>query len=627
VGELNDADTGDGTETGAADAADPETGPATPAAVASAEAEAPAEAPGSDAAEEPAGSSDDGGDHSDWTDEERAVVAIDSPLARLLDDRRVRIGLVVGIPALVALFAAVGILASNIGIVRVITVEGPPALAPGTPSGVRVNYSAMNELGLPVERAIDRIVFEVCPAGAPACLPMGRTENARRGRHVEVDLAVPDVPRGEHPVRLEVAAAGETVSYRFPMRFDPEVRSIPAPRDSGRVPAVRLGRSGILVDLVGAGGGVVRDQVSTLLLRARDREGRPHVGDLHLLAIGDQERGIVPPRLATDPSGLAAFDIRTPSFEVRLAVSSVPFPEIDPLEIDVGLLSDEALASGEVLETEFGPAISRLVVGPPGREARDESFLGAGGSVAVSLWREDPRGVVEWEVFHDGRLLRAVRLPRVSSPVVLEGLALPPGLLFVQAHGETGYDDAIGRHLWVSETPGPSPENLAAVLDAVPWDPGEAAWVAAARAAIPTLDEADGNRLAAYALARLDPIVHLPVPWFDSSPEETARADRIRETITRAMTIGIVLVGGLLMLLALLVGIATVQHHSRQRMLGTLVVRTAAEPGAEPSRLYDHVSWWDQHAVMIRGAFMFVIAAGGIATIAMLVYLLRAVGR
>jgi hypothetical protein len=81
------------------------------------------------------------------------------------------------------------------------------------------------------------------------------------------------------------------------------------------------------------------------------------------------------------------------------------------------------------------------------------------------------------------------------------------------------------------------------------------------------------------------------------------------------------------MLLALLVGIATVQHHSRQRMLGTLVVRTAAEPGAEPSRLYDHVSWWDQHAVMIRGAFMFVIAAGGIATIAMLVYLLRAVGR
>jgi hypothetical protein len=107
---------------------------------------------------------------------------------------------------------------------------------------------------------------------------------------------------------------------------------------------------------------------------------------------------------------------------------------------------------------------------------------------------------------------------------------------------------------------------------------------------------------------------------FDSRPSDEARAAALRNTIKNAMAWGIGALVALLVGAAGVIAVATIQYYRRQRPLGTVVPRASTAPGEAPASMYDRVSWWDQHAVLVRGAVVFLIAAAAIGALGLLVW-------
>ncbi|MBN1771590.1 MAG: hypothetical protein JXB32_10030 [Deltaproteobacteria bacterium] len=580
-------------------------------------------------------------DPSDLSPDERAVVPEDTPFRRLLEDRRVRLALIAGLPLFAAVLIAVAILAQSIGIARSVVVDGPTTLAPGATTAVRVSYDEMDDYGLPHEIPLQRVRLELClggkagvPAGVPAgrvrrddrgrsCVTLGERAVPDRGHDVEVGLEVPAVPDGEHPVRIELQTDGEQVAYEFPVRVTAAALE-PLPRDNGRAPLRPLGRSGVAVDLVPSGGGVLRGRTSNLLLRAVGPDGFPHSGTLWLLGIGELAQGGLPETVTTDAVGLASVQLRAETFEYRLAVSTVPYPVMDPLEAELGLLPENVLDRTALVEIGYQPILGQLEPGVSADAAGDRPFLRAGGPLAVAFVDgAGPRMPLQAELWRQGRLLAVAAWP-AEAPAATFEQPLPEGLSFVQVHRPAGAEDGVvGRHVWGGADAGPSVAELRALLAALDWPPGDQAWVSAARQVLDELGEAERSRLGRYVLGRRDAIWYPAGVLFDSRPTDRARATSLREGIKTAMAwaiggLALVLVGG-----AVVLGAATVRHRRRQRGLGDVVRSTASLDGEAPISMYDRAPWWVQHAVFLRIAVVLLILALALGAIAVLVWGMR----
>ena len=573
--------------------------------------------------------------------EELAVVPEDTPLRGLLEDRRVRTALIVGLPLVVAVLVAVAILAQSIGIARSVVVDGPTTLAPGTTTAVRLSCDEMDDYGLPHEIPVQHVRFELCAgaatpvppaagdAAAPVrhgdagrgCVVLGERTVPNCGHDIEVPLAVPAVPDGRYPVRIELQAAGEQVTYEFPALVTAAPQE-PLSRNNGRASLRALGHSGVAVDLVPSGGGLQRGRTSSLILRAVGPDGFPYAGTLWLLGIGELAQAGVPETVTTDAAGLAPLQFRAETFEYRLAVSSVPFPAMDPLEAEVGLLPENVLDRAALFEVGYDPILGRLEPGAAADAAGDRPFLRAGGPVAVAFTDgAGPRLPLQAEVWREGRLLAVGGWPAEAPAVVFPGLALPAGLSFVQVHRPAGAEDGVvGRHVWAGSAAEPTAPELRALLAALDWSPSDQAWLSGVRRTLDELDETARLRLGRYVLGRRDAVWYPSGLLFDSRPTDRARATSLREGIKTAMawTIGglaLVLVGG-----AVVLGAATARHRRRQRGLGDVMPSAAQQEGEAPVSMYDRAPWWAQHAVVLRIAVVLVILALALAAIAVLVW-------
>jgi hypothetical protein len=598
------------------------------------------ERPGDDGAQAPdppeaAGSPAAAGD---FSPEELAVVPEDTPLRRLLEDRRVRLALIVGLPAFVALLIGVAILAQSIGIARAVVIDGPTTLAPGTRTAVRVSYDEMDDYGLPREIPVQHVRCELCLGGAQALPPSVPTERVRRddagrscvrlgersvpnrGHDLELVLEVPAVADGRYPLRIELQAGGERVAYEFPTTVTGAPQE-PLLRDNGRAPAQPLGHAGVAVDLVPGGGGLQRGRPSSLTLRALGPDGFPHVGTLWLLAVGELAEAGVPEQVTTDAAGLAALQFRPEVFEYRLAVSTVPYPTMDPLEAELGLLPENVLDRAALFEIGFQPILGQLEPGAAADAAGDRPFLRAGGPLAVAFTDgAGPRMPLQAELWRDGRLLAVSAWP-AESPAATFALALPPGLSFVQVHRPAGAEDGVvGRHVWAGTDAGPTATELRGLLSALAWPAEDQAWVSGVRHALDELDETARLRLGRYLLGRRDAIWYPVGMLFDSRPIDRARATSIREGIKSAMAWAI---GGVALVLAAgatALGLAGARHRRRQRGLGDVVSSTAQQAGEAPISMYDRAPWWVQHAVVLRIAVVLLILALALAALAVLMW-------
>lgn len=574
----------------------------------------------------------------EFSPEERAVVPEDTPLRRLLEDRRVRVALIVGLPLIVSVLAAVAILAQSLGIARSVVIDGPTTLAPAETSAVRVSYDEMDDYGLPHEVPLQRVRFELClaEAGAAAravpaarvrrdergrsCVVLGERAVPDRGHDVELALEVPDVPEGRYPVRVELHAGEDRVAYEFPVEVTGAPEE-PLTRENGHAARRPLGRSGVVVDLVPSGGGVSRGSTSELLLRALGPDGFPHTGSLWLLGIGELAQSGLPETVTTDASGLASVSLRTETFEYRLAISTVPFPPMDPLEAEVGLLPENVLNRAALFEVGYQPILGRLAPGPLGGAADDRPFLRAGEPLEVRFADgAGPQTPLQAELWREGRLLGVAAWP-AEAPAATFAVPVPAGLSFVQVHRPAGVEDGVvGRHVWGGAEGAPSVAELRALLAALDWPPGDLAWVSAVRRALDDLDEAERARLGRYALARRDAVWYPVGLLFDSRPLDRARATSVREGIKTGMAWAIGAVAFVLVAGAALLGVATVRHRRRQRGLGDVVRSTASLDGEAPISMYDRAPWWVQHAVLLRVAVVLLILALALGAIAVLVW-------
>ena len=578
------------------------------------------------------------------TDEDRAVLPPDTPLRRMLEDRRVRIAAIVGVPLILALCVAAAIFAQSIGIARSVVLEGPGFLAPGSSNALRVSYAEMDEFGLPHEIPFALVQLEVCPAAtmpapapapvpdttpgsaapapapaAPGCLLLGETPGGGRGKNVALTLQVPAVPAGRHFVQLRIDVRGKAVRYRFPVPFDAEARAEAAQRNNGRSPSLPVGGTGVAIDLVPLLGGVARGRTSTLILRAVGPEGEPYVGTLYLLAIGEGAEGL-PPDVQTDALGLATFSLRSESFGYRLAVSNTPYPAMDPLEVEVGLLPSEVLDRAALLEVDFRPLVGPLQVAGTADAADDQPFLRAGGPLFASVLRDagTPAPLFA-ELWEQGRLVRVGAGELPGGALSFAGLALPHGPVFVQVHrAGDPIDSVVGRQVWAGDAEGATPASVRGLIGAFAWPLEDQAWISAVRERVDGLDIAVLERLGRYLLGRRDPIWYPLQTLFDSRPEDQARAQHLREGVKTAMAWGI---GGLalaLVALALYVGFLAGQSVRRQRRLAAPVPDEAGN-GRRVS-VYDRAPWWIQHAVLLRMAVVFLMLAAALGGIAMLVW-------
>ena len=577
-------------------------------------------------------------DPSDLSPEERAVVPEDTPFRRLLEDRRVRLALIVGLPVVVSTLAATAILAQSFGVARSVVIDGPSTLPPGATSAVRVSYDEMDDYGLPHEVPLQRVRFELCLPGAGAtgdlvpaarvrrdnqgrdCVALGERAVPDRGHDVELTLEVPPVPEGRYPVRVELHAGEDRVAYEFPalVRAAPQE---PLPRDNGHATPRPLGRSGVTVDLVPSGGGVLRGTVSDLLLRARGPDGFPHAGSLWLLGIGELAEAGLPEVVATDAAGLASLPLRAETFEYRLAVSTAPYPPMDPLETQVGLLPENVLDRAALFEVGYRPILGRLAPGTPGAAAVDRPFLPAGGPLAVTfLDGGAPRTPLQAELWCEGRLLGLASWA-AEAPAAEFTVALPAGLSFVQVHRPAAVEDGVvGRHVWGGAADGPSVAELRALLAALDWPSDDQAWISGVRRALDELDEAARDRLGRYLLGRRDAIWYPAGVLFDSRPADRARVTAVREGIKTGMAWAIGAVALAVLAGAALLGVATARHRRRQRGLGDIVRSTATLDGEAPVSIYDRAPWWVQHAVLLRIAVVLLILALALGAIAVLVW-------
>jgi hypothetical protein len=587
-----------------------------------------ADRPAAEAPAVPAPSGSGAPDGEELSPEEQAALPQDTLLRRLVEDRRVRIAAIAGIPLLVALCAAAAILAHSFGIARSVLVEGPTALAPGAPTSLRIGYSEMDDYGLPHAIRIERLRLEVCPrpagAGAPVCLPLAEGSGARRAGDVLLHLQVPDVPPGTHPVRIEITAAGRTVAYRFPVRFDRGPGEAPQLRQNGRSPVLPLGASGLALDLVPFDGGIARGWTSALIARVVGPDGLPYAGSLYLLPIGESARSGVPPEVHTDAVGLAAFALRSETFDYRLAISAVPFPEMDPLEVEVGLLPEEVMAQAALLEIPFRPMVAPLRVTGDVNETKDRPFLAAGGRVFAFLDRPTatPTAILT-EVWQDGRLLRLGTGESPGGPLDFGDFTLPPGLVFVQAHrpGDP-FDSVVGRHVWAGTSAGSGAAEVGALLAALDWPGDERAWLDVVRTRLPALDGTTLERLGRYALSRRDSVWYEPGTLFDSRPADEARVAELRDQVKSAMAWGIGSLAFALVALAAFTGVLSVRDVRRRRAVERTLREAAVAEGREPAprtSIYDRGSRWGQ-GVLLRMAVVFFIVALALAGIAFLVW-------
>lgn len=568
----------------------------------------------------------------DLTQEERSVLPPDDLLHRLLGDRRVRGALIFGVPVVIGLFIAVGILASQVGVPHVVTVDGPAAFAPGESTSVRVSYLESDEWGIAKTAPIRRIRIDLCRDDRidfdANCPRIGEAGGGGRGSGVEVHVEVPDILPGVYPLRIEVSAFERDVRYAIRVRVDPDAaRADPQSRLNGRAGPVLLGDSGVQVDLAPARGAVVREAASPIVLRARRRDGSPYVGPIYLLGVGELQSGGYPARIDTDDSGLALLECRVLSFDLRLIVSTEPIPEIDPLELEVGLVSPDSFPAGALIEASFAPVVSGMRFPVRDRPGGDDPFLVSGEPIVVAFGRDAPGSEVQIEVWSQGRLVRMDTLVQSTQPQELVGFVPPRGLVFVQAHGAgKTHEDLVGRHVLVGDGAGPTPEALRELIDAVDWSSGESRWARGLRERAGALDAGAAARAAAYLFGRLDAVFYEHRRLFDSLPEETARAEAVRAGIQGAMSWGIALVGGLFFVAVVIVVTATIQYHRRaSRYGGTRVVRTGAEPGQPHVAVYDEVSWWEQWAVYIKGAVGLAVVVATLIAIAILVYGMRSI--
>jgi hypothetical protein len=574
------------------------------------------------------GEADDKNGGEELSAEEQAALPQDTLLRRLVEDRRVRIAAIAGIPLIVALCTAAAIFAHSFGIARSVFVEGPTSLAPGAPTSLRIGYSEMDDYGLPHAIRIERLRLEVCPAApAPAtaaCLPLGEGSGARQPGDVLLHLRVPEVPAGTHPVRIEITAGGRTIAYRFPVRFDRGLGIAPQLRQNGRSPVVPLGDSGLVVDLVPFDGGIARGWTSALIVRAAGPDGRPYEGNLYLLPVGESARAGVPPSVRTDAVGLAAFALRSETFDYRLALSAAPFPEMDPLEVEVGLLPESVMAQAALLEIPFRPMVAPLRVAGDVNETKDRPFLAAGGRVYAFLDRPTttPTAILT-ELWQDGRLLRLGVGESPGGPLDFGDFTLPPGLVFVQAHrpGDP-FDSVVGRHVWAGTTAGPSAAAVGELLAAIDWPGDERVWLEAARARLPALDGVTLERLGRYVLSRRDSVWYEPGKLFDSRPADEARVAGLRDQVKAAMAWGIGTLSFALVGLAVFAGVLSVRDARRRRAVELAAREVARAEGREPAprtSIYDRGSRWGQ-GVLLRMAVVFFIVATALAGIAFLVW-------
>ncbi|MBI5499312.1 MAG: hypothetical protein HY907_03650 [Deltaproteobacteria bacterium] len=591
--------------------------------------------------------------------EEQAALPPDTPVRRLLDDRRVRIAAIAGIPLVVALLTAAAIFAHGFGVARSVRVEGPTLLAPGLPTSLRVGYAEMDDFGLPHPVRIEHVRLEVCPDssspdGRPpdSCLLLGEGGNAPRPGDIALNVEVPEVPAGTHTVRLELRAGGKSASFAFRVPFRRDGGAPAERRENGRAAAFPLGDSGVVVDLVPFDGGIVRGWTSALLARARGADGRPWRGALYLLWLGDEppepvpsgadageacllgggcgpaSSGVPPPRVETDAAGLAGFALRSETFEYRLAISTVPYPAMDPLEVSVGLLPEEVLATAALFEVPFRPVVGPLRVASSPLETRDRPFLRRGDPLVLTLARPSPHPTPLWaEVYRGGNLLRLAIGESPGAPLEFTAFSLPDGLVFAQLHrpGETK-DSVVGRHVWVGrEAPAegelaPSPAETEALLGAVEWRGDERAWVEAVRAVVASLAPTERERLGRYALGRNDSIWYAQGTLFDSHPGDAARVEELRESVKSTMAWGI---GAFAVALAGLAAyVVTVSLRDARRRRAVAVAAAAGAPAGESRErgsIYDRVGRPDASGLW-RIAVMCLIVALALAGIAVLVW-------
>jgi hypothetical protein len=456
-----------------------------------------------------------------------------------------------------------------------------------------------------------------------ACVELGKLAVSNRGHDLAVPLAVPEVPEGRYPVRIELHAGEERVVYEFPTRVTSAPQE-PLSRDNGRAALRSLGQSGVAVDLVPLGGGLQRGRPSNLVLRALGPDGFPHVGTLWLLGIGELAQGGLPKTVTTDAAGLASLQFRSEVFEYRLAVSTVPYPVMDPLEAELGLLPENVLDRAALIEIGYQPILGQLVPGETTGEDADNPFLRAGGALALSFAGGlGPRQALQVEVWREGRLEDVATWP-AEAPVVREVAQVRSGLSFVQVHRSAGPEDGIvGRHVWGGPGAGPSADELRALLAVLAWPGEDLAWVSGVRGKFDELDAEARLRLGRYVLGRRDAIWYPVGTLFDSRPTDRARATSVREGIKTVMAwaigaLGLVLVAG-----AVVLGVAGVRHRRRTRGLGDVVRSTAQQEGEAAISMYDRVPWWVQHQVVLRIAVVLVILALTLAALAVLVWGMR----
>ncbi|MBI5490225.1 MAG: hypothetical protein HY905_23015 [Deltaproteobacteria bacterium] len=568
--------------------------------------------------------------------EEQAALPPDTPVRRLLDDRRVRIAAIAGIPLVVAILTAAAIFAHGFGVARSVRVEGPTLLAPGLPTSLRIGYAEMDDFGLPHPARIEHVRLEVCPEPqsphpgpitknqqpTTSCLLLGEGGNAARPGDIVLNVEVPDVPAGTHTVRLDLRAGGKSASFAFRVPFERD-KGMPAERrDNGRTAAFPLGDSGVAVDLVPFDGGIVRGWTSALLARARDFDGRPWHGKLYLLWLGDEPPVPLPPAVETDGAGLAGFALRSETFEYRLAISTAPYPEMDPLEVSVGLLPEEVMATTSLFEIPFRPIVGPLRVASSPLETKDRPFLRKGDPLVLTLDRPCSHPTPLWaEVYRGGNLLRLAIGESPGAPVEFDDFSLPDGLVFAQLHrpGEPA-DSVVGRHVWVGREAAASVAETGALLDALEWRGDERAWVEVVKSRLATLGSSELERLGRYALARNDSIWYAQGTLFDSHPGDAARVAELRETVKAAMAWGIgAFAVALAGLAAYVVGVSLRDARRRRAVAAAAAADApAGEPRARKS-IYDRAERPDASGLW-RIAVMCLIVAMALAGIAVLVW-------
>jgi hypothetical protein len=573
-----------------------------------------------------------GGPIGDLSLEEQAALPPDTPVRRLLDDRRVRIAAITGIPLVVALLAAAAIFAHSFGVARSIRIDGPSVLAPGWPTSLRIGYAELDDYGLPHSARVDHVRLEVClgpdasrPTPAAGCLLLGEGGKAAQPGDIAMHLEVPDVPEGTHTVHLDIRAAGKSASFSFPVRFA-RGEGMPArPRENGRSPARSLGRSGVVVDLVPFDGGIARGWTSALIARARGADGRPWRGTLYPLWLGDEPPVPLPPTLQTDAAGLAGFALRSESFEYRLALSTAPYPAMDPLEVSVGLLPEEVLLTSALFEIPFRPMAGPLRVASSPLENKDRPLLRAGDPLVLALDRPcAPPTPLLAEVYRDGHLLRLAIGESPGPPIDFGDFVLPQGMIFAQLHrpGDVG-DSVVGRHIWVGREPGPGKAEAAELLRTVGWADDEGRWTDAVVDRLATLSPTELERLQRYALSRMDSVWYDQGTLFDSHPGDAARVTELRERIKTGMGWGIGALAAALVGLAAFVVVVSLRDGRKRRAIEAAQV-AAAPAGAPRERrsIYERSTPRDGSGLW-RIAAMCLILAAALAGIALLVWGMR----